>query len=181
MKQTHKHRVKTPHWRCMGCQRQAVGANLKQFSHKPSCPYYRSPGARILVSSAKGKGRKLQQDIRDLFICIGKLGADEVESRGMGQAGEDVRFLTKHARRLFPFYVECKAHKNTIPVQKLMEELLDRGLPCLPLLFHRSDRKKCLVTLPVELLESLLLLWVKQRNEIWEDTERWRAEATVEA
>jgi hypothetical protein len=66
------------------------------------------------TSSAKAKGRKFQQQIaRGIAGAHGlTYGADEdCESRGMGQPGTDVR-LSKHAKKLFPFSVECKCQER---------------------------------------------------------------------
>ena len=57
--------------------------------------------------SAKAKGRKLQQQFRELLIE--KLGIDpeDIESRSMGAGGEDL-IMSKAARNKFPYSVECK-------------------------------------------------------------------------
>lgn len=68
----------------------------------------------ILTSSAKAKGRKLQQWMAaKIAEAIGlESGKDcPVESRPMGQTGVDIR-LDKDALKLFPFSVECKAQEN---------------------------------------------------------------------
>ena len=71
-------------------------------------------GKRIAISSAKGKGRSLQQKIcRDISEVI-HIPYDQqddeclIHSREMGQAGVDV-ILRGEAKRLFPFSVECKS------------------------------------------------------------------------
>lgn len=59
-------------------------------------------------SSAKAKGRKLQQQVRDLILeTFSDLEPDDVRSTSMGAGGEDV-LLSPLARRKFPFSVECK-------------------------------------------------------------------------
>ena len=62
------------------------------------------------TSSAKSKGRKLQQWVRDqiLYDCPPWIGADDVRSTGMGQQGADVQLSTAGAA-YFPFAVECKS------------------------------------------------------------------------
>lgn len=65
---------------------------------------------KISISSAKAKGRNLQQwvcqKISDLLGI--EWGKDElIASREMGQAGTDVRLLGE-AQERFPFSVECK-------------------------------------------------------------------------
>lgn len=58
--------------------------------------------------SAKAKGRKLQQAVRDAILqSFSTLEADDVRSTSMGAGGEDV-LLSPKARKLFPYSVECK-------------------------------------------------------------------------
>ena len=58
------------------------------------------------AKSAKAKGRKLQQWVRDKLIGKGLREAD-VKSTSMGAGGEDVT-LSSHAREAFPYSIECK-------------------------------------------------------------------------
>lgn len=120
---------------------------------------------RIKVSSAKGKGRAWQQKVRDLFLSITDLKGepflkpDWIESRQMGGAGEDVRFLTPEGRLLFPFYVEAKAHRTGFNPHKMMEELQEReakGKGRWPVIFHKRDRGDGLVTMEMELFQQWL-------------------------
>lgn len=65
---------------------------------------------KIKPSSAKAKGRKLQQWVAKQISKITGLphGKDEViESREMGQTGVDIK-LYGTAKEKFPFSVECK-------------------------------------------------------------------------
>ncbi len=59
--------------------------------------------------SAKAKGRKLQDFVRDIFrdIFRDKLQKEDIESRQMGGSGTDVIF-TPAAKKLIPFDIECK-------------------------------------------------------------------------
>lgn len=64
----------------------------------------------IKTSSAKAKGRRLQQWVCKKISEFTRLpwGQDQpIESRAMGQPGPDVR-LDNEAKKLFPFMVECK-------------------------------------------------------------------------
>ena len=58
--------------------------------------------------SAKNKGKRLQNKVRDLILeKFQTLEPDEVRSTTMGDSGEDV-LLSPAARKKFPFSVECK-------------------------------------------------------------------------
>ena len=60
------------------------------------------------TSSAKAKGRALQQWVRDLLLSLSSsLHKDDVRSTSMGAGGEDV-LLSPAARSLFPVSIECK-------------------------------------------------------------------------
>lgn len=70
--------------------------------------------ARIKVSSAKGKGRDLQQYVGKAISRITgyAFGKDEpISSRGMGQSGVDV-CLIGPVRELFPYSIECKRQES---------------------------------------------------------------------
>jgi len=66
---------------------------------------------KISVSSAKGKGRNLQQWLANKISEFTGLpwGKDEeIRSREMGQSGPDVG-MSSTARMMFPFTAECKS------------------------------------------------------------------------
>ena len=57
--------------------------------------------------SAKAKGRKLQQQFRDLLIEELGIHPEDIESRSMGAGGEDL-IMARAAREKFPYSIECK-------------------------------------------------------------------------
>lgn len=69
---------------------------------------------RIKVSSAKGKGRALQQEVCRRISNITGIPFNnqddscDIHSREMGQAGVDV-ILRGEAKKKFPFSIECKS------------------------------------------------------------------------
>lgn len=59
-------------------------------------------------SSAKAKGRRLQQEVRDAILAaFPTLEPGDVRSTSMGASGEDI-LLSPAAFRLVPFAIECK-------------------------------------------------------------------------
>jgi len=69
---------------------------------------------RIKVSSAKAKGRDLQQWVAKMISDLIHFpwGKDEmIASREMGQTGPDIR-LVADAREQFPWSVECKRQES---------------------------------------------------------------------
>ena len=59
------------------------------------------------TSSAKAKGRRLQQKFRDLLIEKLEIHPEDIESRAMGSGGEDL-IMARAARAKFPYSIECK-------------------------------------------------------------------------
>lgn len=59
--------------------------------------------------SAKAKGRKLQQHVRDKILdTFPHLELDDVRSTSMGAGGEDI-LLSPLARKSMPWSIECKS------------------------------------------------------------------------
>ena len=113
--------------------------------------------ARIKTSSAKAKGRRLQQ-----WCCaqISRItdtpwGADEeIASREMGQAGTDVR-LTRRLRKLFPFSVECKWQESW-SVPAFIKQAKANRLPDTDwLLVLRRKRHE-----PIAVIDAELFFWL---------------------
>lgn len=104
----------------------------------------------IKPSSAKAKGRKHQQWVRDKILDLfPNLEPDDVRSTGMGQGGEDIQ-LSPAARKLFPYSVECKSLK-AIGVYKFMEQA-QANCPSKaePIAIIKSDRQKPLAVIDAE-------------------------------
>ena len=59
------------------------------------------------TQSAKGKGRRFQQWVRDMLIEHRNVHPEDIESRSMGAGGEDI-IMARDARKKFPFSIECK-------------------------------------------------------------------------
>lgn len=60
--------------------------------------------------SAKAKGRRLQQWVRDTLLSYAsglQLTADDIRSTSMGAQGEDIQLSTA-AKKAFPYSIECK-------------------------------------------------------------------------
>ena len=71
--------------------------------------------------SAKAKGRRLQQQVRDLLLeLFPELQPEDVRSTAMGQGGDDVQ-LSPAARALLPFNIECKNKKEVAVINWLKQ------------------------------------------------------------
>ena len=110
----------------------------------------------ISTSSAKAKGRALQQLVRDKIIELltpRGVVADDVKSTGMGQGGEDVQF-SPLARRYLPVSVECKKYAK-FAIYGPYEQAEKASGKYEPLLVIQGDRKKPLAIVSLDYYMSL--------------------------
>ena len=112
---------------------------------------------KISPRSGKNKGARLQKEVGQLFAKEFDLvfGVDEdIASREMGQSGTDLR-LSRHARTIVPFDVECK-NAETWSVSKWWEQCLSNtAKDRLPLLVVSKNGHENLAIVRVEDLVSL--------------------------
>src|SRR5690554_2150576 len=100
-------------------------------------------------SSAKAKGRRFQQYVRDKILAtFPHLEPDDVRSTSMGASGEDV-LLSPAARKLFGFSVECKNLARSA-VYGLYEQAVENAGPHTPLLVLKANRKNPLAILDLD-------------------------------
>ena len=106
------------------------------------------------TQSAKAKGRKFQQWVRDLIIESFDLEDDDVRSCSMGAGGEDIQ-MSPAARRKFSFSIECK-NVERLNVYDAYEQACANSGGYEPLLFMKRNRKKPLVVMDAEAFVNLM-------------------------
>ena len=105
--------------------------------------------------SAKNKGKRLQNLVRDLILeKFTQLEEDDVRSTTMGDSGEDV-LLSPAARKLFPFSVECK-NQEKLNIWSALEQAENNSNGHTPLLIFKRNRTKTYAVLEVNKLLELL-------------------------
>ena len=103
----------------------------------------------IKTSSAKAKGRKFQQCVRDKVLEVfPQLQADDVRSTGMGQGGSDLQ-LSPAAHNLFPFNIECKNQERIALWESWKQAKANQG-DHIPLLFIKRNYSEELVIMRAE-------------------------------
>jgi len=100
------------------------------------------------TSSAKAKGRKLQQWFRDQLVEQLELDPEDLESRPMGSQGEDI-ILGKNSRQSFPYSVECK-NQERVNVWESYEQAKTNCKGYEPLLVIKKNGKTPLVVVDAE-------------------------------
>ena len=106
--------------------------------------------------SAKNKGKRLQNKVRDLILekFNKKLEEDDVRSITMGDSGEDI-LLSPAARKLFPFSVECK-NQEKLNIWSSLEQAESNSGKHTPLLIFKRNRTKTYAVLEFDKLLELL-------------------------
>ena len=105
------------------------------------------------TSSAKAKGRRFQQWVRDQLIETLNVHPEDVESRSMGAGGEDL-IMARAAREKFPYSIECK-NQEALNVWKAYEQAESNCKDYEPLVVIKRNRSKPLVLVDAEHFVSL--------------------------
>ena len=100
------------------------------------------------TSSAKAKGRRFQQWVRDQLIEQLNVHPEDVESRSMGAGGEDL-IMARAAREKFPYSIECK-NQETLNVWKSYEQAESNSGKYEPVVFIKRNNQKPLVVVDAE-------------------------------
>ena len=105
--------------------------------------------------SAKAKGRRLQQQFRDLLIEKLDIHPEDIESRSRGAGGEDL-VMARAAREKFPFSIECK-NVEKLNVWEAYNQAKENSTPSRlsgneyePLVVMKKNNHKALVVLDAE-------------------------------
>lgn len=106
-------------------------------------------------SSAKAKGRRLQQELRDRILAtFPGLEPDDVRSTSMGAGGEDL-LLSPAARKLFPFATECK-NQEALSIWKALQQAEANAGEYQPLLVFKRNRSETYAAMKLDDLLTLL-------------------------
>ena len=100
------------------------------------------------TSSAKAKGRRLQQKFMELLIEKLKIDPEDIESRSMGAGGEDL-IMSRAARHKFPYSVECKNQERLNIWQAWEQANCNKGI-YEPLVVIKKNGVRPLVVLDAE-------------------------------
>ncbi len=95
------------------------------------------------TSSAKAKGRRLQQWVRDQLIEELEVHPEDIESRSMGAGGEDL-IMARAAREKFPYSIECK-NQESINIWKSYEQAKENAGDYEPIVVVKRNNTSPLV------------------------------------
>ena len=105
------------------------------------------------TQSAKAKGRRFQQWVRDQLIEKLEVHPEDVESRSMGAGGEDL-IMARAARAKFPMSIECK-NQESVNVWKSYEQAAENSGEYEPIVVIKRNQSKPLVVIDAEYFVSM--------------------------
>lgn len=112
----------------------------------------------IKTSSAKAKGRKLQQFTRDLITKVFGLGEGDAESRSMGAGGVDI-LLSPLARSVCPFSLEAKNTKTQPSLKEIKQAEYNKYPHTLAAVVWHPPGAEYKDSLIMFKLEDFLIFW----------------------
>ena len=107
------------------------------------------------TSTAKAKGRRLQQWMRTLLIERLDIHPEDIESRPMGSQGEDL-IMARAAREKFPFSIEAK-NQESLNVWRAWEQAEANSGNYQPILVIKKNNVKPLVVVDAETFVTLIM------------------------
>ena len=93
------------------------------------------------TQSAKAKGRRLQQWVRNQLIEKLEVHPEDVESRSMGVGGEDLIMARIPAREKFPYSVECK-NQEKLNIWESYSQTVDNSKNYEPIVVIKRNNHK---------------------------------------
>ena len=105
------------------------------------------------TQSAKAKGRRFQQWVRDQLIECLDVHPEDVESRSMGAGGEDL-IMARAAREKFPMSVECK-NQEKVNIWESYKQAEENSKDYEPVVVIKRNNSKPLVLVDAEYFVSM--------------------------
>ena len=100
------------------------------------------------TQSAKAKGRRFQQWVRDKLIEVLNIHPEDIESRSMGAGGEDL-IMARAARKKLPYSVECK-NQEKVNLWEAYNQACDNSGHYEPIVVLKRNNQKPLVFVDAE-------------------------------
>ena len=105
--------------------------------------------------SAKNKGKRLQNSIRDLLLeTFRQLEPDDIRSAIMGESGEDIK-LSPAARKLIPYSFECK-NQEKLNIWDSLSQAEENAGDYDPVLIFKRNRSKTYAVVNIDKFIELI-------------------------
>lgn len=99
--------------------------------------------------SAKAKGRRFQQYVRDVLLkAASSLEPDDIRSTSMGAGGEDILF-SPAARKIYPYSVECKCVER-LNIWDAIKQAVDNCGKYIPTVVFKKNNHEAWIAMPLD-------------------------------
>ena len=102
----------------------------------------------VKARSAKNKGKRLQNIVRDKLVEMYPDLGDDIGSQIMGMSGEDI-ILTPHARLKLPYSFECK-NVEKLNIWKSFKQCESNAKDSIPILVIKRNRENPKVVMDLD-------------------------------
>jgi len=116
--------------------------------------------------SAKAKGRRLQQEVKNKLIEELDVHPEDIESRSMGAGGEDL-IMARAAREKFPYSIECK-NQEKVNVWKSYEQCEANSGDYEPVVIIKKNNVKPLAVVDLDYFINMHKMKNWREDTIWE-------------
>lgn len=117
------------------------------------------------INSAKSKGRRFQQEVRDKLLEVGiELEKDDIRSASMGAPGEDILF-SPAARKQFPFSVECKNVEKLSIWSCIDQSRANTPDGCTPVVAFTRNREVAQIALPLDKFLEIYKVYLATKEQ----------------
>ena len=107
------------------------------------------------ASSAKGKGRRLQNYLKDkLYTSFPSLRNGDIKGAVMGESGEDIK-LSPAAKDLIPYSFECK-NQERLNIWEALSQAEGNADDRIPVLIFKRNRTKTYATIEIDAFLQLI-------------------------
>ena len=107
------------------------------------------------ASSKKGKGRRLQNYLKDrLYDFFPSLRNGDIKGAIMGESGEDIK-LSPAAKDLIPYSFECK-NQERLNIWESLSQAEDNADDRIPILVFKRNRTKTYAAIELEAFLNLI-------------------------
>lgn len=114
------------------------------------------------TASAKSKGRRAQQDVRDLLLEVSGLHPDDIRSTPMGSCGEDI-MLSPAARAVFPWSIECK-NVEKLSIWNAIHQARANAKNSVPVVMFTKNHESMQVSVPLEYFMDLYKFYLENKK-----------------
>lgn len=105
--------------------------------------------------SAKQKGRRLQNQVREDLINVLEIPSDQIRTAIMGEKGADIKDYSK----MVPLSIECKNVERLDIWKAIDQSEANADISGIPCVVFKKNGREAYAALPWKFVMALLVIW----------------------